>query len=87
VRPSSGNSVTVALISTAPNAALATGFAQAAVEQAVHEAERGAVAPPQRQAELVILAVGDVREVHHRRDDPAGDERVVVVERPAPPLA
>jgi hypothetical protein len=31
----------------------------------------------------VMLAVGDVREVPHRRDDPAGDERVVVVERGA----
>ena len=86
VRPSSGNSVKVALISMPPKAAAGPGFVEAAVEQAVHQTERGAIAPPQRDAEFVLFAVGDMREVHHRRDDLAGDERVVVVERTAPLL-
>jgi hypothetical protein len=57
------------------------------VEQAVHEAERGAVAPPQRHAEVAIFAVGHMREVHHGRDDLARDERVVLVELAAVRLA
>ena len=50
------------------------------MQEPVRDAEGGPVAPAQGQAELVVLAVGDVGEVHHRRNDLAGDERVVVVE-------
>jgi integral membrane sensor domain MASE1 len=50
-------------------------------EPPVQQAECRAVAPAQQQSEVVIAAVGDVWQMHDRRDDPAGDEGVVVVER------
>ena len=53
---------------------------QPAAQRAVQEPEGRPVAPAQGQAEVAILARGDVREVHHGRHDLPGHERVVVVE-------
>ena len=58
-----------------------------ATQRAVQQPERRAVAPAQEQPELVLLAVGHVRQVHDPRDDLAGHEPVVVVERGPPALA
>ncbi len=79
VCPSTGNRVSVAVISVQPNAALAHGSACAgAVRRAASEGR--SVAPAQCELELALVALRDVRQVHHRRDDLARHEPVVVVQ-------
>src|SRR4051794_40345087 len=57
---------------------------QPAMQCAVPDPERRAVAPAQQQSQVALVARGHVRQVHDARHDLPGDERVVVVQRGAP---
>src|SRR6185437_1228844 len=58
-------------------------FTKAPTQDAVVEAERGAVAPAQRHPEVPVLPSRHMGQMHDRRHDLPGYERVVVVERAA----
>jgi len=64
----------------AANTTLASRLADPQAQDAVPETERRPVPPIQGHAQILILARGNVQQVHDRRDDLTPDERVVIVE-------